>query len=110
MRIDFLYFKDCPNSTPTLRCLREVLGSADVCANVNEIEIADAADATRYRFLGSPSIRIDDQDIDPDARTHQDFGLICRTYPGGTRIPAADMIQRALQERLSDEDARRGVV
>ncbi|MEO6836610.1 MAG: hypothetical protein ABI231_12000 [Candidatus Tumulicola sp.] len=101
MKIDFLFFTGCPNSAPTLRRLFEMLASEDIVAEVNEIEIADAAWAARHRFLGSPSIRIDGDDIDPAARARRTYGLMCRTYPGGAGIPPVDMIRRALREHLA---------
>lgn len=100
MNIDFLYLRDCPNSAPALRRLFEVLASADVVAEINEICIGDAAGAGRHRFLGSPSIRIDGDDIDPAARDSEEYGFMCRTYPGGEGIPPVEMLARAVRERL----------
>jgi hypothetical protein len=42
----------------------------------------DSEQATRReRFPGSPTLRIDGQDIDSDAADRQDYGLKCRLYP-----------------------------
>ena len=38
------------------------------------------AAAERERFLGSPTVRIDGQDVDPGAAQRSDFGLKCRLY------------------------------
>ena len=100
MKIDFLYFRDCPNSAPALRRLFEVLSSENIVAEVNEVCIDDAAGARRYRFLGSPSIRIDGDDIDPAVRECRAYGFMCRTYPGGAGVPPVEMIARAVRECL----------
>lgn len=105
MKIDFLYFNGCPNSAPTLQRLFDVLSQEDVTAEVNEIEIVTESDAKRYRFLGSPSIRIDGSDIEAAARSRGDFGLMCRTYPGRSGIPSLDMIDRAVLEHAARADA-----
>ncbi len=105
MKIEFLYFKGCPHSAPTLRRLFDVLDAEDIVADVNEIDIVTEADARRYQFLGSPSIRIDGSDIEPEARSRKQFGLMCRTYPDGSGEPPADMITRAVRERAVADSA-----
>jgi hypothetical protein len=36
--------------------------------------------ARRERFLGSPTVRVDGQDVEPGARERDDFGIKCRLY------------------------------
>jgi hypothetical protein len=43
-------------------------------------------DAERERFLGSPTVRIDGEDIDPGAALRDDFGLKCRLYRDGEGV------------------------
>jgi hypothetical protein len=42
------------------------------------IEGADAAE--KARFLGSPTVRVNGQDVEPNANARTDFGLKCRLF------------------------------
>lgn len=81
IRIEVLYFDGCPNHEPLLDRLRETLAASGVSAAIDLRRIADEAEAQRERFIGSPTIRIDGQDIEPGANERTDFGMKCRLYP-----------------------------
>ena len=56
-------------------------------------------DAERERFLGSPTVRIDGEDVDPTAQDRNDFGLDCRLYrteEGLVRTPPESWIRAKL--------------
>ena len=66
-----------------------------------EVEVKDMIAAQRIGFPGSPTIRVDGQDIEPGARLEQAFGMSCRTYLDGSRragVPPAEWIRAAIQE------------
>ncbi len=44
------------------------------------IEVANEDAAQRQRFLGSPTVRVDGRDIEPQAEERRDYGLSCRVY------------------------------
>ena len=48
----------------------------DVPVELRQVESAEAAE--RERVLGSPSLRVNGQDVDPTAGERTDFGLKCR--------------------------------
>jgi len=96
MRIEVLYFEDCPNYLPTLDLLRAVLREEGVNVDVLEVEVKDASAAQRLRFIGSPTIRINGLDIEADAQSSAGAGLACRRYAGG--LPSMEMIRVALRE------------
>ena len=51
------------------------------------------------RFLGSPTVRVDGEDIEPDAGERSPFGLKCRPYatPEGLRgLPPDEWVLAAL--------------
>jgi len=54
-------------------------------ADVTEILVIDAVAAQAWRFLNSPTIRIDGLDAEPSARAPDQFGFKCRTYLNGLR-------------------------
>ena len=62
---------------------------------VEEVEVRDEADAERLRFIGSPTIRVDGADIEPDAGTRTDFALSCRLYEG-SGVPPRELLEAAL--------------
>jgi hypothetical protein len=96
MKIEVLYFEDCPHYLPTMDCLRAVLRQEGLRAEVSEIEVKDAAAAKAWNFFGSPTIRINGLDIDADSGTVTKTGFACRRYPGG--LPSPEMIRAALRE------------
>lgn len=96
MTAELLYFDGCPgfeDVLPRLRALTQ--GRADL--ELRRIESVD--DAERQRFLGSPSVRVDGQDVEPGAEGRTDFGMKCRLYrtaEGQSHAPSDDWIRRAL--------------
>ena len=63
MKIDILYLMDCPRCVKTKRLLREALKELKLKAKVKEILIDTKAKAKKYGFVGSPTIRINGEDI-----------------------------------------------
>lgn len=100
MKVELLYFDGCPNHEALLSRLRELLASTGVTADVELVEV-DAPDAAeRARFLGSPTVRIDGQDVEPGADQRSDFGLKCRLFatPDGLRgTPTDEWVLAALR-------------
>lgn len=112
MKVEILYFSGCPHHPSAVDRLRDALRQEDASAEMVEIEIKDAATACRVGFLGSPTIRIDGQDIEPDARSSQRFGLTCRTYSHEGRragVPPLEWIRSAVRE-AREKSKRYGVV
>jgi alkylmercury lyase len=112
MRVEVLFFDGCPNHEALLPRLRELLnagGAEDTEIALVRVEDADGAEAER--FLGSPTVRIDGQDVEPGADQRIDFGLKCRlfTTPEGLRgIPADEWVLGALERARTDIAAKPG--
>ena len=79
MRIEFLWYRDCPSWEEALADLEEEMRAHGLDRELLEVrEVATEADAEALGFPGSPTIRIDGRDIiDPD---EQPQGLNCRIY------------------------------
>jgi hypothetical protein len=109
VNVEVLYIEGCPNHEPTARLVRNILRQEGVPAEVLEIEVRTAEHAQAIGFLGSPSIRINGSDVEPEAHTAQNFGLGCRTYLHGQRrsgTPSAEVIGRAIRAiRTVEEQA-----
>ena len=98
MRIDFLYFEDCPSHEQALERLQKVMSAEDVEANVEVTRVETEERAQELEFTGSPTIRVDGEDIVPPEEER--YGLACRAYrlEDGriSPLPSEDMIRRAL--------------
>jgi hypothetical protein len=100
MKVELLYFEGCPNHEALLPHLRELLAASGVTADINLVEVQDSAAAERQGFLGSPTLRINGDDVEPGAHLRSDFGLKCRLFatPHGLRgTPADGWVLVALQ-------------
>lgn len=99
--IEILFFDGCPNLTATVERVRAAAGEADVILRLHRVE--SETEAREAHFLGSPSVRVDGIDVEPDARSRTDFALQCRVYPrelGGLEgAPPAELIRAALGTR-----------
>lgn len=98
MTIELLYFDGCPGFAELLPRVRALAaGRADV--ELRPVESVEAAE--RLRFLGSPTLRVNGCDVDPDAADRTDFGMKCRLYrtgAGQTHSPPDAWIRRAIEE------------
>ena len=96
MTIEVLYFEGCPNHEPTLQLVREVVETLDLSLEVCAVEVPGLEQAEALRFIGSPSIRVNGRDIEPEADNQTDFAFACRTY-GANGVPPRDLLIAALQ-------------
>lgn len=96
--VEVLSFEGCPNRDKAAEAVREVARDLDVAVEVAEIEVRDADEARRLRFLGSPTVRVEGLDVEPAARESSAFGLACRTYEGGAGLPPHELLVAALGE------------
>jgi hypothetical protein len=95
-----LYFDGCPNHEALLPCLREILARTGVSAEIDLRRIANDEAAQREHFLGSPTVRVNGHDVEPDAERRTDFGLKCRLYRAPTGLsgqPEEELLQAALR-------------
>lgn len=104
-RITFLYFEDCPSHEIALSRLQEVLQEEGIEAEIEIVKVESDVQARRLHFIGSPSIRIDGEDILP----HTDeniVGLSCRAFvlEDGriSPLPSYEMIREGLRRKVED--------
>jgi hypothetical protein len=100
VRLELLYFDGCPHYEALVPVLAAL--AADCGAELRLRRIDSARAAEEERFLGSPSVRVDGVDVDPEAGDRTDFGLQCRVYQseqGQSREPPVRWIRAALEDR-----------
>ncbi len=78
--IELLYFDGCPNYSAFLPHLQRLLIGHGIDSPVRLVNVTDDQDAQRLRFLGSPSLRVNGQDIEPGADERNGYALQCRLY------------------------------
>jgi hypothetical protein len=100
MKVAVLYFDGCPNHEALVPHLRALLERHGAEAAIELVRVEDAEAAERERFLGSPTVRVDGEDVEPGAAERTDFGLKCRLFAttNGLRgMPADDWVLAAIQ-------------
>lgn len=79
MTVELLWWDGCPSHPEALDQLRRILREEGREADVDLIEVESDEQARRERFPGSPTIRIDGQDIQPPGDS-EPYSLTCRVY------------------------------
>jgi hypothetical protein len=95
MNVDILFFEGCPNHEPALEFLHEVIADLGIDAVLNHVEVRTSDDVERLGFLGSPTIRVNGEDIEPERRGDTNFAMSCRRY-GNTGVPSRALLEAAL--------------
>ena len=78
--VEVLYFDGCPNHPTAQALVERVSAEVGVGVEIKLVNVADPDAAARERFLGSPSIRVDERDIEPGAEVRIEYALSCRVY------------------------------
>ena len=97
MNIELLYVANCPNHVVALERLRATLSAENLQTPVNEVLVSDAAMAQSLKFPGSPTIRINGQDVEPQTEQITSFGLMCRLYSDGSGAPSQQGLCAAIE-------------
>ena len=103
MKVQLLYFDGCPNHSPALERLRQILRQEGLPEYVEEINVTSPEQAQALAFLGSPTIKINGMDVEPAARASHAYAMACRTYRNAGKQegqPDDEMIRAALREAL----------
>jgi hypothetical protein len=96
VKIEVMYVPDCPNHAAALKRLREILSEEEFRACVQEVLVPDTAMAQRLGFPGSPTIRVDGLDVEPQSEKPVVFGLMCRLYADGGGVPSLRSLRTAI--------------
>jgi hypothetical protein len=98
--VEFLYWEGCPSHPEARELLDDVLREHGAAAEIRVLEVTTREEAAEFGFPGSPTIRIDGQDVDP-AGADQPPSLSCRIYhlPDGrvSPIPSREQLEEALR-------------
>jgi len=94
MRIEVLYVPGCPNYEPAIERLQAVLESQSLQAEIRSVPITSADQAKALFFPGSPTIRIDGDDVEQHEMVVP--SLACRLYANRSGIPSEELLRVAI--------------
>ncbi len=103
MKIELLSFEDSPNHDAAVDLLSSVLAEHLVSEPIDYVDVPDAETGERVRFPGSPTIRINGNDIDPNYEDSGDYALQCRVYAtpdGYSGVPDRAWIESAIADAV----------
>lgn len=95
MKLELLYFDDCPNWKVAAERLNAIASSRGLLVERRLVATAEEAEAARFR--GSPTILVDGRD--PFASGDEPFGLACRVYQtpaGPAGAPTVEQLEAVL--------------
>ena len=101
MKIDLLYFDGCPSWQGALENLKTALTAEGLEAEIHLVKLEDDDDATRLKFLGSPSFQVNGVDLWHEERKR--YNLSCRIYttPQGMKgVPTIEMLREKLRSSV----------
>ena len=104
MRVELLYAEDDPASMPARQNLVEVLTEDAFETPIQMVAVGSDEDAELLDMRGTPTIRIDGSDIDPDWAGP--VGLAPRDYGDGP-VPPKELIRRAVERARGWSHGRR---
>src|SRR2546428_13681612 len=105
MHIELWYWAACPSYALALQRLLGLMAERQLATPVRLIEVTTQQQAEQLRFPGSPTIRIEGQDLFsvPDGP----YGLTCRVYRTDdgrvTPLPTTEMMREAIDGILREE-------
>jgi hypothetical protein len=77
--VELLFWAGCPSHPEALEQLRRILREEGVASAVELVEVTSDEQAQRDRFPGSPTVRVDGEDVVTPPDT-EPFSLTCRVY------------------------------
>jgi hypothetical protein len=99
VKIELLYWEECPSYPEANALLEEVLEEHGIRAPIEMREVRTRDEAVELEFPGSPTIRVDGRDVDPVGAASPP-ALACRVYrlPDGrpSPVPSRQQLEEAL--------------
>jgi hypothetical protein len=98
VRFELLYWEGCPSYPEAKELLEQVLDERGIDDPIEMREVVTHEDAVELAFPGSPTIRIDGRDVDPEG-AQAPPSLSCRVYrlPGDrvSPVPSRQQLEEA---------------
>ncbi|MBZ0291783.1 MAG: DUF2703 domain-containing protein [Anaerolineae bacterium] len=106
MKIEFLYYEDCPSHDEALERLQGVMDEFKLDTPIEIVKVETDEQAVADHFIGSPTIRINGEDIAPPANEAEVYySLTCRAYrlENGriSPLPSEEMIRQTFRRFIA---------
>ena len=75
MQVTVISLEKCATTGPTIARVEETAREMGITIALEHIIVRTAAEAERYRHVGSPTVQIEGIDIEPQARSLEQFGI-----------------------------------
>ncbi len=98
-RIEILITPGCPHARASEELVREVAANLAPAAAIERTVVEDYTEAERRGFPGSPTIRIDGEDLEGEAAGRAAFA--CRRYGDGEGVPPRWLVEARLLRALA---------
>jgi hypothetical protein len=109
MVVDFLYWEACPSHDQAYERLTAALAEEGVLAEIKRVQVSTDQQAAELGFLGSPTIRIDGRDLQPEVAADSPPALTCRLYiledGRPSPLPSREMMRRAVKAAATGAQA-----
>ena len=98
MKVEILYVAECHSRSAAVKLVKDVLAAQGVTSEIQEVLVRDERMANEFKFLGSPTIRINGRDVVRGPKQEQSFALCCRLYSGSddAGLPPTELIRSAV--------------
>lgn len=100
MKVEVLYVAECPGHPAAVEMVKDAMAENGLAAKIEEVLVTDEEMAAALRFRGSPTIRIDGDDVEASPAPERGFTLSCRWRAGAREagLPSREMVVRAIVE------------
>lgn len=75
LRVRVLYAEGCANTAQTTQRVQDVAHDLGIAVEIEKVLVDTQRQAEALGFLGSPTVQINGQDIEPSARAASSFGF-----------------------------------
>lgn len=75
IEVKVLSIKSCEATPPTIDLVNSVAEELKIKINLTHVTVETSEQAQKERFIGSPTVQINERDIDHDSRETQHFGI-----------------------------------
>jgi hypothetical protein len=75
VEVEVLHTETCPTWRAAAARIRELAAHEDIAVELTDSTVKTPDEAAQRRFLGSPTVRVDGRDVQPEAELLEDFGL-----------------------------------
>ncbi len=103
VKVDILFWEGCPSYPKVIDRVKKVLEDLGLDYEIEFIRVESEEDAEKLKFPGSPTIRINGEDIQKET-ANPPYSLSCRLYViDGKYLPAPteDYIRRRIKDILN---------